>query len=111
MLLHKITLTNTCNFEWVRSSLFVANDITHGNNSPQTWFIVAPGATRTLGPAGLRHLGLWQLPFSNWSINASFYAKSPCYYDAGSQGGEIVISDLYVPTEGTITQGFANECG
>ena len=101
MLFHKITLTNPCTRQWAKFGF-----LTLPFPAPETWFLVAPGTTRTLGQWGLEHLGLWQYPFSHWYVKVSVDRANPClyYYSGGS-------TNFYVQTDGTITKDFANECG
>lgn len=41
---------------------------------------MAPGSTKTLGVQGLTHLGIYQMPFTNWSVWVKSKGTTPCAY-------------------------------
>jgi hypothetical protein len=75
MLLHQLTITNTCSILYARFHFFQQVDV---STVIRKEFVVAPGTTKTLGVQGLTHLGIYQMPFTNWSVWVKSKGTTPC---------------------------------
>lgn len=77
-LLDGLTVLNTCKTHYALVEFRPTHRCPEPRLACHTFFVAAPGASRTLGERALTHLGVWQLPFTTWDLKLSARFTSAC---------------------------------
>ena len=77
-LLDGLTVLNTCKTHYALIEFRPTHRCPEPRLACHTFFVVAPGASRTLNGQALTHLGAWRLPFTTWGLTLSGRFTSAC---------------------------------
>ena len=102
-LLQRITVTNDCGEHWAALTTFQTVDA-----DPQRLFVVvAPGVTHTFGHQALAKAGIWQHPYTNWSVQTPSWATSTPCHSNWTDGPWLVV---WVLPDGRLSTSPPPEC-